>query len=183
MMRRLEGIGRRQLLGFAGAIALTGLSFPAAAARRIMQPRTLAFQNLHTGERLSTVYWADGRYLPEAIRHINWLLRDFRTDETHPMDPALLDLLTDLHAHLETREPFHVISGYRSPQTNAMLARVSDGVAQASFHLQGRAIDIRVPGRRLKHVRDAALSLRSGGVGYYPQSDFVHVDTGPIRRW
>src|SRR5579883_1401082 len=98
MMRRLEGIGRRQVLGFAGAIALTGLSFPATGARRIMQPRALAFQNLHTGEKLSTVYWADGRYLSDAMRHINWLLRDFRTDETHPIDPALLDLLTDLHA-------------------------------------------------------------------------------------
>jgi uncharacterized protein YcbK (DUF882 family) len=183
MMRRLEGVGRRQFLGFAGAAALTGFSLPAIAARRIVQPRALAFQNLHTGEKLTTVYWADGRYLPDALRHINWLLRDFRTDETHPIDPALLDLLTELHARLETPEPFHVISGYRSPQTNAMLASLSDGVAQASFHLQGRAIDIRVPGRRLKHVRGAALGLRRGGVGFYPHSDFVHVDTGPVRRW
>jgi uncharacterized protein YcbK (DUF882 family) len=183
MMRGLGGVGRRQFLGFAGAVALTGFSLPAAAARRIVQPRALAFQNLHTGEKLSTVYWADGRYLPDALGHINWLLRDFRTDETHPIDPALLDLLNDLHAHLDTREPFHVISGYRSPQTNAMLANLSDGVAQASFHLQGRAIDVRVPGRRLKNVRGAALALRRGGVGYYPHSDFVHVDTGPVRRW
>ena len=182
-MRRLGGVGRRQFLGFAGAVALIGMSLPARAARRIVQPRALAFQNLHTGEKLSTVYWADGRYVPEALRHINWLLRDFRTDEIHAIDPALLDLLTDLHAHLETREPFYVISGYRSPQTNAMLASLSDGVAQASFHLQGRAIDVRVPGRRLKHVRAAALALQRGGVGYYPHSDFVHVDTGPVRRW
>jgi uncharacterized protein YcbK (DUF882 family) len=183
MMRRLGGVGRRQFLGFAGAVALTGFSLPAKAARRIVQPRALAFQNLHTGEKLSTVYWADGRYLPDALRHINWLLRDFRTDDIHPIDPALLDLLTDLHARLETREPFHVISGYRSPQTNTMLASLSDGVAQASFHLQGQAIDVRVPGRRLQHVRAAALALRRGGVGYYPHSDFVHVDTGPVRRW
>ena len=161
----------------------TGVAFPATAARRIVQPRALAFQHLHTGEKLNTVYWADGRYLPDAMRHINWLLRDFRTDQVHPIDPQLLDLLADLHGHLQTREPFQVISGYRSPQTNAMLASLSDGVAQNSLHLDGKAIDIRVPGRRLRQVRAAALSLRQGGVGYYPHSDFVHVDTGRIRTW
>lgn len=178
------GLSRRRFLaGMAGATALSVVAAPAEAARRMLAPRALAFRNLHTGEKLDTVYWADGRYLPDAMRHINWLLRDFRTDQIHPMDPALLDLLTDLQARLHTREPFQVVSGYRSPETNAMLASLSDGVAQNSQHLLGKAIDIRVPGRRLDHVRAAATSLRRGGVGYYPRSDFVHVDTGRVRYW
>jgi uncharacterized protein YcbK (DUF882 family) len=177
------GMGRRRFLGIAGAATLTGLAFPAEAARRLVRPRQLSFHNLHTGERLNTVYWADGRYLPDAMRHIDWLLRDFRTDQSRPIDPQLLDLLSDLHGRLQTHEPFHVISGYRSPQTNAMLASLGDGVAQNSLHLEGQAIDIRVPGRRLRSVRAAALALRRGGVGYYPHSDFVHIDTGRIRYW
>jgi uncharacterized protein YcbK (DUF882 family) len=143
----------------------------------------LAFDNLHTGEKLKTVYWRDGEYLPEAMRHIDWLLRDFRAEEIHPIDPRLLDLLAALHARLASRRPFEVISGYRSPATNAMLARLSGGVAQNSLHMQGMAIDIRVPGRDLRCVRAAALSLRCGGVGYYPSSDFVHLDTGRVRSW
>jgi uncharacterized protein YcbK (DUF882 family) len=178
-----RGIGRRHFLGIAGAAVVTGLTWPAEAARRLVRPRALAFHNLHTGEQLKTVYWADGRYLPDAMRSIDWLLRDFRTDQTHPIDLELLDLLADMQARLQTREPFQVISGYRSPETNAMLASYSDGVAQNSFHLQGKAIDIRVPDRRLYHVRAAALSLQRGGVGFYPHSDFVHVDTGPVRHW
>lgn len=177
------GVGRRRFLGIAGAALVGGLAYPAEAARRLIAPRALAFQNLHTGETLKTVYFAEGRYLPDAMRHINWLLRDFRTEQVHAIDPRLLDLLADLHNHLETREPFHVISGYRSPKTNAMLASLGDGVAQNSFHLQGKAIDIRVPGRSLTHVRAAALMLQRGGVGYYPRSDFVHVDTGRVRTW
>ncbi len=176
-------LDRRRFLGIAGAVVVGGLAWPAEAARRLLAPRTLAFQNLHTGESLKTVYFAEGRYLPEAMQHIEWLLRDFRTEQVHAIDPRLLDLLADLHGHLETREPFHVISGYRSPQTNAMLASLGDGVAQNSLHLDGMAIDIRVPGRRLRHVRAAALSLRRGGVGYYPRSNFVHVDTGRVRTW
>jgi uncharacterized protein YcbK (DUF882 family) len=182
-MRGAEGIGRRLFLGMAGAAAVTGFAGPAMAARRLIQPRALAFENLHTGERLNAVYWADGRYLPDALRHIMWVLRDFRTDTAHVIDPRLLDLLADLHLRLGTSEPFQIISGYRSPETNAMLASFSDGVAQNSFHMQGRAIDIRVPGRHLRHVRAAAMSLHMGGVGYYPHSDFLHVDTGPIRHW
>lgn len=179
-----EGVNRRRFLGIAAAGLLAGSSVPAIAAPfSLAPPRLLNFDNLHTGEKLKTVYWEDGRYLPEAMRHINWLLRDFRTDQIHPIDPRLLDLLTNLHARLDSRQPFEVISGYRSPETNAMLATLTDGVAQNSLHMQGMAIDIRVPGRHLGYVRAAALSLRAGGVGYYPHSDFVHVDTGRVRTW
>jgi len=155
---------------------------PAAALARPGQ-RTLGFLNLHTGERFDGPYWADGAYLPESLSAVRNVLRDFRTGERHDIDPTLLDLLTVLRLRLETAEPFQVISGYRSPQTNAMLAETSRGVASHSFHMVGKAIDIRVPGRSLDHLRNAALELRQGGVGYYPASDFVHVDVGPVRRW
>jgi uncharacterized protein YcbK (DUF882 family) len=117
------------------------------------------------------------------MQRIEWLLRDHRTDEVHTIDPNLLDLLVDLQSRLHTHAPFEVLSGYRSLLTNAMLANISDGVAQNSLHIEGQAVDIRVPGRGLHHVRAAAVSLRGGGVGYYPHSDFVHIDTGRIRYW
>lgn len=145
--------------------------------------RTLSFHNLHTGENLRTVYWQDGDYVPEALADIDHILRDHRTDDTVAIDLGLLNLVYALQQTLDTDEPFHIISGYRSPKTNAMLRRQSEGVAKKSFHMQGRAIDIRVPKRRTKAVQQAALKLSRGGVGYYPRSDFVHVDTGHIRRW
>jgi uncharacterized protein YcbK (DUF882 family) len=175
--------GRRRFLGFAAAAAVAGMTFPAAAARRLLRPRAVSLHNLHTGEALNTVYWADGRYLPDAVQRIQWLLRDHRTDEVHTVDPQLLDLLLDLQSRLHTHAPFEILSGYRSPQTNALLAATTDGVAQNSLHIEGMAVDIRVPGRGLHYVRAAAMSLRAGGVGYYPHSDFVHVDTGRIRYW
>jgi uncharacterized protein YcbK (DUF882 family) len=182
-MSGAEHWGRRRFLGVAASAAFVGLAFPAEAASFAWRPRALSFNNLHTGERLKTVYWEDGRYVSEALHHINWLLRDFRADLIHPIDPRLLDLLAALHAKLDTKAPFEVISGYRSPETNAMLRLTTDGVAQNSLHMAGQAIDIRVPGRHLPYVRNAALSLRRGGVGYYPHSDFVHVDTGRVRTW
>ena len=177
------GLGRRRFLGIAGAALAGGIAMPAEAARRLLAPRTLAFQNLHTGEKLNTVYFADGRYLPDAMRHIDWLLRDFRTDEVHPIDPRLLDLLAALRRRLRLRTPIEVISAYRSPVTNALLASFSEGVATNSLHMQGRAIDVRLPGRPLWAVRRAALALRAGGVGYYPRSQFVHLDVGAVRHW
>lgn len=183
-MDNLRGKARRRFLQLAAATVVGSLLTPAAeAARRLPGKRTLAFHNLHTGESLDTVYWSDGHYVPDAMRRINWLLRDYRAGEVHRIDPRLLDLLVNLRHGLHTNEPIQIISGYRSPSTNAMLASMSDGVAQHSLHMQGMAVDIRVPGRRLKAVHTAALRLGAGGVGYYPHSDFVHVDVGPIRRW
>jgi uncharacterized protein YcbK (DUF882 family) len=177
------GVGRRRFLGFAAAAAIAIAAPPSHAALRLLRPRAVSLHNLHTGEALDAVYWADGRYLPDAMRRVEWLLRDHRTDEVHPIDPRLVDLLVDLRARLHSHAPFEVLSGYRSPETNAMLAALTDGVAQNSLHLDGKAVDIRVPGRHLRHVRAAAMSLRAGGVGFYPHSDFVHVDTGRVRYW
>jgi uncharacterized protein YcbK (DUF882 family) len=145
--------------------------------------RRLAFSNTHTGERIDVVYQEGGRYLDDALAEIDHLLRDHRTGDVKPIDRALLDNLASLRGRLDTTEAFHVISGYRSPATNAKLAAASGGVARNSMHLQGRAIDIRVPGRSLELVRRAALAMNAGGVGYYPSSDFVHLDTGRVRRW
>jgi uncharacterized protein YcbK (DUF882 family) len=175
---------RRHVVLSLASAAFAAATIPTAlAARRPIGLRSVALKNLHTGEHLNTVYWAEGRYVPDAMRRINWLLRDHYTDEVRRIDPELLDLLTKLQAKLRTREPFQILSGYRSPATNAMLASMTDGVAQHSLHMQGMAVDIRVPDRSLVKVQHAALSLAAGGVGFYPRSDFVHVDVGRIRRW
>ena len=148
--------------------------------------RVLSFFSIHTGERLTTAYCCGGAYQPEALQQINVLLRDFRANEMKPIDPALLDLLHELHGTLGVDQPFHVISGYRSPQTNAMLrARggADSGVASGSLHMVGKAIDIRVPGVALEQLRSSARALKLGGVGFYPSSNFVHVDTGRVRFW
>ena len=145
----------------------------------------LSFFNTHTGERLESAYCCNGQYQPEALARIDFILRDFRTNEVKPIDPQLLDLLHELHGTLGVDQPFHIISGYRSPHTNAMLqGRGGDsGVASGSLHMAGKAIDIRVPGVPLEQLRAAARSLKLGGVGFYPGSNFVHVDTGRVRFW
>ena len=172
-------ISRRRLLH----IAAPALLLPSAVASARPAPRTLRFDNLHTGEKFNGAYWVNGKYVPDALAEIRWVLRDFRNGEQHPIDSQLLDLLTLLRGRLGTTQPYEVISGYRSPATNAMLRESSDGVAAHSLHMEGMAIDIRVPGRSLSHLRNAALSLSAGGVGYYPASDFVHVDVGRVRHW
>ncbi len=178
-----ERHARRAFLGFAASAAATLIAAPAIAIPRLSLRRTLAFHNLHTGESLDLCYWAEGRYLPDATHRIEYLLRDFRNDKVHPIDPRLLDLLTTLRTRLNTTAPYQVISGYRSPETNAMLQRMTEGVASNSLHLRGQAIDLRVPGRSLAAVHRTALALQAGGVGYYPRSDFVHIDVGRVRRW
>jgi uncharacterized protein YcbK (DUF882 family) len=145
--------------------------------------RALAFDNVHTGERIRTVYYENGQYIPAALREINYFFRDFRANEIKPIDPRLLDLLHAIHQKLDSSQPFNLISGYRSPATNAMLAARSEGVARHSMHIEGRAADINVPDRQLSILQRVALALQFGGVGYYPQSDFVHVDTGRVRHW
>src|SRR5262249_3001777 len=174
-------LSRRRLLGAAVATAAVGLVDPVPAVS--FAPRSVSLYNVHTGEWLRTVYWADGHYIRDAVRDINWVLRDHHSDEVRPMNAGVLDVLGMLRGRLECHDPFLVISGYRSPTTNHMMSLRHDGVASNSYHIKGMAIDLRCEGRELSHVRSAAVSLRCGGVGYYPRSDFVHVDCGPVRYW
>ena len=185
-----SGLNRRSFLG-AGAVAAAGALAPWSASAGVMPEkkkvtRTLSFFNTHTGERLKAEYCCDGTYDPEALSELNHILRDFRANEVKPIDPKLFDLLHELAGTVETDAPFHIISGYRSPNTNTLLRTrggAHTGVASKSLHMVGRAIDIRLPGTKLDHLRAAARSLKLGGVGYYPSSNFVHLDTGRVRYW
>lgn len=152
---------------------------PAAA----VASRALHFAHTHTGERLEVEYFTQGSYVPDALATVNHFLRDFRTGDVHDIDAGLLDLLHALTDLTGTSRPFQVISGYRSPHTNALLRQRSEGVAAGSLHMQGQAIDIRLADVPLPKLRSAALAVRRGGVGSYPASDFVHVDTGRVRTW
>jgi uncharacterized protein YcbK (DUF882 family) len=181
---RLDRAGtyrRLALKGLAAAPLAMALSRAGMAAPRAL--RSLVFHHLHTGERLSVTYFADGDYVEESLHQVDRVLRDFRTGEVHAIDPQLLDTL-----HALTRAcrdaPFEIISGYRSSKTNAMLRRTgSGGVADRSLHVHGRAIDARLTGFDTARLRAAAVSLGRGGVGYYPESDFIHLDTGRVRTW
>lgn len=174
--------GRRVFLRGAGAAAVTLLPLGAAWASTPAR-RSLSFVHTHTGEQLSAVYFEDGRYRPPELARINQLLRDFRTGEVHPIDPATLDILADLRTLADRDAPYEVISGYRSPQTNAALRNHSSGVAEHSLHLQGRAIDVRLSGFPTSRLHELALGMCRGGVGFYPRSDFVHLDNGRVRCW
>jgi uncharacterized protein YcbK (DUF882 family) len=145
--------------------------------------RVLAFYHTHTGERAEITYWRDGEYLAENLQAINRLLRDHRTGEQTEMDRALLDTLYALQLSLGEPGEFEIISAYRSPKTNEMLRHKSGGVAKRSLHMQGKAIDIRVCSCDLAKLHKTAISLKAGGVGYYPKSNFIHVDTGRVRYW
>lgn len=168
-------------------LAAVGAATPVLATVRRLRAasgvRTLHFDHTHTGERLSIDYARDGQYVPDALTTVNHFLRDFRTGDVHAIDPALLDLLHGLAGRTGTARPFQVISGYRSPATNAMLREHSEGVAKNSLHMQGQAIDIRLADVPLLQLRSAAIAAGRGGVGFYPASDFVHVDTGRVRAW
>jgi uncharacterized protein YcbK (DUF882 family) len=158
-------------------------------SRNLFQPVTsppekaVALYNTHTGESLNAVYWVRGEYLPEALSAVDRVLRDHRTDEIKPIDPQLLDLLHAISDELECHHPFSIISAYRSPATNAYLRFMRRGVAEHSLHMDGKAVDLRVPGWASDMVRRVAVELRMGGVGYYPRANFVHVDVGPVRYW
>ena len=177
------GIRRREFLRL-GAVTTTALlASPVFAGSRAAGERRLGFHNTHTGENLSATYWADGGYIDTELQDINILLRDHRSGDIHPIATDLLDLLFVLQSTVGSSKAYQVISGYRSPATNAALRDSSSGVAKHSYHMQGKAIDIRLPGCDLKRLHAAALSVRAGGVGYYPASDFIHVDVGPRRSW
>jgi uncharacterized protein YcbK (DUF882 family) len=181
-----HGISRRVFLS-ASIVTTVACLFPlkaiAAASKIFSAERALSFYNTHTGENMEAVYWNRGMYMPQALADINYILRDYRTGEVKEIDPDLLDLLFTLRQKLESTVPFNIISGYRSPETNSLLSIMGKGVVKNSMHVQGMAIDIRLPGYELKTLQRAAIDLRRGGVGYYPSSDFVHVDVGRIRYW
>ena len=183
---------RRQFLklGLATSAALFApISFAKVTSSSIIETsltqaeRKLSFQNLHTGEQLNATYWAEGQYQSNEINAINHILRDHRTGDTHAIDNELLNMLNVLHEKMDSNKAFQIISGYRSPKTNAALNKKSSGVAKKSLHMRGKAIDIRLPGCQLSDLRNAALNCQAGGVGYYPKSNFIHVDTGRVRHW
>jgi len=187
---RVSRPARRRLLGAAAALVVgAALLRPhharatAAGSRVDADARTLSFVHTHTGEQVSLVYATRHAYVADALAALAWFLRDFRSASVHPIDPELFDQLHMLATITGTRAPFQVISGYRSPATNRQLRTQGGGVAERSLHLEGRAIDVRLADVPLADLRDAARSLRAGGVGYYPASQFVHLDTGAVRRW
>ncbi len=173
---------RHSAVHLAAAGALPGI----AKSARASSPgtRALAFSHTHTQERIDLVYARDRDYVPAALGSLNHFLRDHYTGEVGTIDPRMFDLLHEVQSAFGGRRTFEVISGYRGPATNARLRRAAaGGVAPHSLHLEGRAIDVRLPGVPLAELRDAALSLRGGGVGYYPREQFVHIDTGRVRSW
>ena len=178
-------LGRRSFLGLGlvGASALTFLPRAVMAKTTAVDSRTLGFFNTHTNEILKATYWQNGAYDRGAVTDLNYILRDYRSGDVFSMDLKLFDLLVDLHRRSDSKKPFEIISGYRSPVTNAKLAAASNGVAKHSMHMDGKAIDIRLRDVQLADLRLDALAMKAGGVGYYPKSDFVHVDTGRVRHW
>jgi uncharacterized protein YcbK (DUF882 family) len=177
---------RRQFLRSTASLAAAG-TLPALAARArasVPQARELALSHTHTGERIDLVYAVDERYVPEALGSLNHFLRDHYTGDIGLMDPRVFDLLHRVHQALGGGRIFEVISGYRCPATNGLLRETrGGGVARHSLHMEGRAIDVRLPGVPLADLRDAALTLSAGGVGFYPREQFVHLDTGRVRSW
>ena len=182
-----SGLDRRDVLkmGLVGALAsatplLLPSSVEAAGNANAWRAR---FKHAHTGETFDGVYRVGNKYLPEAFERMNYVLRDHRTGEVFPMDPHVIDILSMVHRKTGKREPIKIFSGYRSPKTNSGLRKTSSGVAKNSFHMYGQALDMHMDSYSTASLRKIAKSLRAGGVGYYPRSKFVHVDTGTVRSW
>lgn len=175
---------KRRLLHACFGVALTSIA-TLSLGKVTTDARELSFYHTHTGKRLDVVYWQDGHYVEPALQDINDFLSDFRTGDIVDIDPHLLDLIYDVRESLGSDGIYQVVSAYRSPKTNEMLRKRSaaSGVAKKSQHLLGKAIDVRLEGIRTARLRDAALAIGRGGVGYYESSDFVHMDTGRVRRW
>jgi uncharacterized protein YcbK (DUF882 family) len=180
-------VTRRALLG--GLTALTAMAaVPAfASAPALLMGagdfRSLSLVNDKTGEWLKTIYWVEGEYIPDALDAVNHIMRDWRENLVFQMDPLALDILSATQHLLDCDEPFQVVSGYRTRKTNAMLRRRSRAVARNSYHIRGMAVDIAMKTRSVRQISRAGLSLGAGGVGRYSRSQFVHLDSGPVRRW
>ncbi len=173
-------VARRGILGAALGLVAMGMAAPAWAAPG---DRSIGITRVGTGDSFNGVYWRDGRYDLDALRQLNWVLRDPHIDEATPMDPRLFDVLNSVAARLDSSDPFEVISGYRSPETNAANARRSRRVSRASLHMSGMAADVRLPGRSSMGMARLAAEMQMGGVGLYRRDGFVHLDCGPSRRW
>ena len=180
------GISRRNFLGLVLCAGLTGLS-PKAVIAAVEGVRTseksLSLYNPHTKDHFKGIYWRNGKYVDDALKNINHIMRDFRAKDIKQIDTRLLDLLHGITTKLKPKNPIHVISGYRTPETNAKLRKRGKGAAKNSYHVMGKAVDIHLPGWRTSALRKAAYKMKSGGVGYYPKRRFVHIDVGPIRYW
>lgn len=178
---------RRALLGGLISFPVLAATPAIAAAPAVLRGagdfRKLSMVNDRTGEWLDTVYWADGEYIGDALTAVNHILRDWREDRVREMDPQVIDILAATHRLLESSEPYEIVSGYRTPATNAMLRRNSRGVAKNSYHIKGMAVDITMKSRSVAQISRAGLTLKAGGVGRYSRSEFVHLDSGPVRKW
>lgn len=174
---------RRRLIQQGAALSLGSLFLPNVLAKGHDPERKVSLYNVHTGESVNATYWAEGQYINEELQRVYHLLRDFRQDQSVKMDVALIEALNRIHTMTGSKQSFQVVSGYRSPKTNEMLRRRGHRVAKNSYHLRGQAIDFRLPDVQLSKAKKAAVSLKAGGVGYYPRSNFIHVDTGRVRYW
>lgn len=165
-------------------LLVPALPLPALAGQTLSAgERRIDLHNLHTGEKVALAYWVEGDYVAESLAEINRVLRDHRTNQVAAIDPGLLDLLHRVTLAVGASQPFEIISGYRSPASNQMLTENTGGVAKRSLHMEGKAIDVRLPGIPLANLRQAGILLQGGGVGYYPESNFVHLDVGRVRTW
>ncbi|KUF11763.1 YcbK family protein [Pseudoponticoccus marisrubri] len=179
-------ISRRALLGaFAATSVVAAPTYSNAAGflRGAGDIRRLRMYSGRTGERIDMIYWIEGHYLADAVREVNYFMRDWRTDDVKNIDIRTIDIMTAAHNLLDCSEPYMLISGYRSPKTNAMLRARSSHVARNSRHLRGEAADLRLSTRSVSQMAKAAAACRAGGVGRYSHSNFVHMDCGPVRRW
>ena len=176
------GPTRRNFLAFSVFAAAAIVSRPSLVQAHAGE-RAISLLNTHTGESVKAVFWADGAFVDDGLGEISRLMRDYRTDDVIPIDPRLVDLLYRLRRKVGVQRPFHVVSGYRSPVTNAILRKNNKGVAKNSYHMSGMAVDTYLPKVELRTLQRAALSLRAGGVGYYPKTGFVHLDSGRVRSW
>lgn len=186
MKKTSPGITRRGLMGAFAATAVAAAPTYSNAAgflRGAGDIRRIAMHSGRTGEHLETIYWIEGEYIAEAVREINVHMRDWRTGEAVQMDLRTIDIMSASLNLMDSSEPYLLLSGYRSPQTNAMLSTRSSGVARNSLHMRGQAADLRLQSRSPTQMANAAIACRAGGVGRYPGSNFVHMDCGPVRSW
>jgi len=179
-------LSRRGLLGaFAATAVVAAPTYSNAFGllRGAGDVRRVRMYSGRTGESLDTIYWIEGKYIKEVLKEINYFMRDWRNDQTETMDPRTVDIMAASHRLLDVSEPYMLLSGYRSPQTNAMLRSKSRGVAKHSLHMVGQAADLRLKSRSVGQMARAAEACASGGVGRYSGSNFVHMDCGPVRHW